>query len=547
MTEQELNKYSYTDITYTKEAAGWVDGVYYPREAERVQGKRFAQYENGILKLHSRVWQEIEETGYGIYYYEETTGMSAVYAGNNYIVKAVLCNPTEKEYTCHIRVNGICKAEAVSVAAGEEKEVSFIACMTDGNMEITFAAGALPEIHSEVIEGDVYLKNLTFEEEAAKAKRSIPRIYLVSDSTVQSYEKRFYPQTGWGQVLYQFFQGADQYKEYPAEHSTYSQARTYELPAVVIENRSIGGRSAKSFYEEGKLDKVLEMICPEDYMFVQFAHNDATAIRPNRYIAPENFSSYLQCYVDACRRRKVHCVFVTPVTMRVLAEDGSNQLCFAPYREVMLKMAQEQQIPVLDLGKRSNDYVNQIGSEESKNLYLWLEEGEYPDGAYAAGVSDKCHLQEYGAKVYANLVARAIAEYSGDDQLERIQKLAAPVEVSTIQKPVKQRDKNGKLCVHEADAVTGFVAQEISVENGRGSFLLNWNPVEQAVGYHIYGKRKNDLTFEVVKKVTREEKEALATLPFAAQAGVLWQYYVTAVFENGREGHASAMIEVDLE
>ena len=38
----------------------------------------------------------------------------------------------------------------------------------------------------------------------------------------------------------------------------------------------------------------------------------------------------------------------------------------------------------------------------------------------------------------------------------------------------------------------------------------------------------------------------VATLPFAAEAGFLWQYYVTAVFENGSEGHASPMAEVDL-
>ena len=50
----------------------------------------------------------------------------------------------------------------------------------------------------------------------------------------------------------------------------------------------------------------------------------------------------------------------------------------------------------------------------------------------------------------------------------------------------------------------------------------------------------------MVRTVTREEKESLAVLPFTAEAGILWQYYVTAVFANGSEGHASRMIEVDL-
>ena len=46
--------------------------------------------------------------------------------------------------------------------------------------------------------------------------------------------------------------------------------------------------------------------------------------------------------------------------------------------------------------------------------------------------------------------------------------------------------------------------------------------------------------------MTKEEKELFATLPFTAETGFCWQYYVTAVFENGSEGHASKMVEVQL-
>ena len=443
-------------------------------------------------------------------------------------------------------MNGIVKEDSITVEPGGEKEAVFTLCLTEDHFTLTFTTASLAEIHNQVIEGDVYIRSLEIAEQPPLRKRQIPRIFLVSDSTVQSYEKRFYPQTGWGQVLYQFLKGNERYKEYPAEHSTYSLARTYELPQVIIENRSIGGRSAKSFYDEGKLDQVLEILCPGDYMFVQFAHNDATAIRPNRYIPAGEFPFFIQRYIDACRRRGAQCVLVTPVTMRVLEEDGSNKLCFAEYREQMLKLGEEQNIPVLDLSKRSNDYVNRIGSEESKGLYMWLEEGEYPEGAYAAGVSDKAHLQEYGATVYADMVAQMIQEYDRDGQLDVLKSLVQPKPIEEIRKPEKRIDSAGRVRVYAADAVTGFVAQEISVENGRGSFLLNWNPVGNAVSYHIYAKKKEELTFEVVRTVTREEKESLAVLPFTAEAGILWQYYVTAVFANGSEGHASRMIEVDL-
>lgn len=396
------------------------------------------------------------------------------------------------------------------------------------------------------MEGDVYIRSLEVGEQPPMQKRQVPRIFLVSDSIVQSYEKRFYPQSGWGQMFYQFFKGSDQYKEYPAEHCTYSLARTYELPWVIIENRAIGGRSARSFYDEGKLDQVLEILCPGDYMFVQFAANDATKIRPNRYIPAEEFPFFIERYTDACRRRGAQCVLVTSSTMRVLDEDGRNKLCFDEYREQVLKLAEEQNVPVLDLGKRSTDYLNKIGFEESKSLYLWLEEGEYPEGAYAAGVSDRAHLQEYGARVYADMVAQMIQEYDRDGQLDELKNLVQPKPIEEIKKPEKRIDSTGRAGVYAEDAVTGFVVQEISVENGRGSFLLNWNPVENAVSYHIHAKKKEKPIFEVVRTVTREEKESLAVFPCTAEAGILWQYYVTAVFANGSESRASMMIEVDL-
>ena len=65
----------------------------------------------------------------------------------------------------------------------------------------------------------------------------------------------------------------------------FSQSQTYEATNAIVENRAIGGRSSKSYIEEGKLDDLLEDIKPGDYLLVQWGHNDATAARPNRYVS----------------------------------------------------------------------------------------------------------------------------------------------------------------------------------------------------------------------------------------------------------------------
>lgn len=531
----------FRDVTYREEAAGWVDGVYYPRSPGEQPGESFLERQDGLIRLHSRVWQEIEETGFGIYYYEETTEFTTRLEGSNYVVRTVFANPGDAAYTCHIRLNNVVKQGSVTVEPGEEKVIEFTACMTDGFFALRFAVGAMPDIHGEVLEGDVYIKDFDIIPEPAKEKRDKPHVFLVSDSTVQSYEKRSYPQTGWGQVLYQFFKGAEELKLYRAENSSYGFAKVYELPGLAIENRSIGGRSARSFYDEGKLDEVLEVLCPGDFMLIQFAHNDDNKLRPNRYIAPEEYPSFLKRYLEACERRGAQCVFVTPVTMRVVDGDGRFVICFDDYRQRMMELAGEKGVPLLDLGKRSTDYLNEIGEEESKNIYLWAAEGEYPDGAYAAGVSDNAHLQEYGAKVYANIVAEMIAEYDGDHRLDVLKGLVAPKQVSEIEKPARA----GGAHKQAADVVTGFVAQEVSVDSGRGNFLLNWNQLEGATAYAVYARKKGEPAFELVRTITRGEKEAFATLPFSAEAGFLWQYYVAAVTAEG-EGHASRIIEVDL-
>lgn len=538
-------EFKYRKVSYGKEAPGWIDGVYYPRTAQLQPAEDARRGEDGLFALRSRAWREIEETGFGIYYYEETTELVTELEGSNYEVRVRLANPGKSAYACHVRLNNIVKLDAVTVEPGEEKEVAFTACMTDGSFALRFVVGAMQDIHGEAVEGEVYLRDLDIVPEPAKRRREKPCVFLISDSTVQSYNSRYYPQTGWGQVFCRFFAGAEQVEVSQTGHCDYGLARTYELPGLIIENRAIGGRSARSFYDEGKLDQALEVMCPGDFMLVQFAHNDDNKLRPNRYVSTEEYPAFLKLYLEACERRGAQCVFVTAVTMRYADGNGIFRISFDDYRRKMIEFAREKNVPLLDLGRRSTDFLNEIGDEESKNIYLWAAEGEYPDGTYAAGVSDNAHLQEYGAKVYADMVAQMIAEYDGDDRLDVLKRLALPVPVNEIPRPVRK----GAAAVSEApltDLVTGLVAQEVFVDGGRGSFLLNWNPVPGAASYVVYAKKEGEKNFRAVRMVTKEEKEAYATLPFSAEAGHLWHYLIAAVFPDDREGPVDREVLVDL-
>ena len=233
------------------------------------------------------------------------------------------------------------------------------------------------------------------------------KIMLLSDSTVQSYDKYYYPQTGWGQVFYKNFKDSDSVLEKPCHKCSYQQSRDYELLSVIIENRAIGGRSSRSFIEEGKLKEAAEALTQGDYVFVQFGHNDATVQRPERYVDVKDFHKYIQQYIDICREKGAVCILVTPVARRNCDDGDTFTISFNGYRKVMKDMAESQNIPLIDLGKSSTDYLNTLGNEKSRELYLHVKKGQY-EGAYAEGVEDNTHLSIKGAEIYGKMVADLI-------------------------------------------------------------------------------------------------------------------------------------------
>lgn len=82
----------------------------------------------------------------------------------------------------------------------------------------------------------------------AGGEGNLPTLWIVGDSTVKSAS----PLRGWGQELGRFFD--------PAK--------------ITLANRAIGGRSARTFYTEGRWQEILSALKPGDFVIIQFGHND---------------------------------------------------------------------------------------------------------------------------------------------------------------------------------------------------------------------------------------------------------------------------------
>lgn len=549
---QTLPKEFFTYLTYPKKAPGWIDGVYFPRTPSYQNDAVPISYQNdphspnpasSLTLLFSQSWREIESSGYGVYTYENTPVFSPTIENGMYQITVLFENPTAAPYSCYIRANHIVKVDSVTVLPGKKQSVSFYVPVYQDQLELAFPFGSYSALDTTPTEGTIYLSSLTIEKMEPKPIPDQPTIFLASDSTVQTYESIYYPQTGWGQVLCQFFTKKNQILESSCTNCSYPQAKIYQTESVTIENRSIGGRSSRSFIEEGKFDSLLQSMHPGDFLFVQWGHNDATAIRPNRYVSVFDFPACLLPYYQACQMIGAQLVLITPVARRNCDEQGSFQISFPAYREQMISFAHTHHIPLLDLGKSSTEFLTHLTPEESKSLYLWLAPGQYPDGAYPDGLSDNTHLQRYGATIFANLLACLIRDYTEDSKLDRLKSIVHPVDPSSIPKPIRFQ---GTPAPCDPTMVTGFAVQEITKDGITGSFLLSFHNVKDAVSYYIYQKEKNDLTYHRIKTISQEEKNNSVTLPFSAKCGFLYQYYVTAVFSNGSEGRSSRIIEVNL-
>jgi lysophospholipase L1-like esterase len=205
---------------------------------------------------------------------------------------------------------------------------------------------------------------------------SIPTVYLAGDSTVQTYNSSYYPQTGWGQVISNYF--------------------TTDVKFV---NKAIGGRSSKNFVEQGRLTEILNVIQKGDYLFIQFGHNDATISNADRYAAPyTTYKEYLAKYIDGARAKGAIPVLITPVA-RLNYKNNTYVNDFPDYCTAMKQVASEKDCAIIDMMTKCLNYYKTLSYNEVYSFYLVSSNG-----------TDYTHFTEKGAKEVAKLVSQGVKD-----------------------------------------------------------------------------------------------------------------------------------------
>lgn len=212
-------------------------------------------------------------------------------------------------------------------------------------------------------------------------------VYLVGDSTMATKTEQKRPETGWGEMLQQYF---DEKK-------------------VKIDNHAQNGRSSKSFIDEGRWQKVVDSLKKGDYVFIQFGHNDQKDQDPTRYGAPnEGYRNNLIRFVNEVRAKKANPVLLTPVMRRRFNDKGEFFDTHGEYPDAVRKVAQELKVPLIDMTRKSEVVIKKYGVEDSKKLFLHFKEGELPN--YPKGAADDTHFSRLGAEEMAKLAVEGIKE-----------------------------------------------------------------------------------------------------------------------------------------
>lgn len=113
---------------------------------------------------------------------------------------------------------------------------------------------------------------------AFKYKSKVTTIYLIGDSTVadysleENYQTKKFPQVGWGQVFQPFF---------AKDSLSLVKNILGNAKEVKIDDRAKGGRSTRTFFQEGRWAAVCNSLKKGDVVMMQFGHNDAAVDKQN--------------------------------------------------------------------------------------------------------------------------------------------------------------------------------------------------------------------------------------------------------------------------
>jgi len=194
--------------------------------------------------------------------------------------------------------------------------------------------------------------------EIEKADSKMPTLYIAGDSTSTDQPRE--PFNSWGQMITRFFG-----------------------PDIAVANNGESGESLRGFLGEKRFDKVMSIIKPGDFLFIQMGHNDQKE-KGDGVGAFTTYAADLKKFIDAARQHGATPVLVTPVARLAWDQEQPGKIVnnLGDYPEAVRKVGKEENVAVIDLNAMSKPFYEALGPV---------------DAHLAFAGSDTTHHDNYGS------------------------------------------------------------------------------------------------------------------------------------------------------
>lgn len=209
----------------------------------------------------------------------------------------------------------------------------------------------------------------------------VPTVYIAGDSTVVDQDKE--PWAAWGQILPVFLNDK-----------------------IAVANEAESGETIASFVGEHRFDKIFATLRADDYLLMQFAHNDQ---KPGRgFVSIAEYKDLLGKYIAMARERGAHPILVTSMNRRDFSPAGKIVATLGDYPDAMREVAHEQQVPLIDLNAMSEMLFDAMGPQGTLEAFVHYPANSFPD--QAEPLSDNTHFNSYGALELAKCIVESMRD-----------------------------------------------------------------------------------------------------------------------------------------
>lgn len=227
-----------------------------------------------------------------------------------------------------------------------------------------------------------------------KGGPDMTRLFIIGDSTVKNHTEKA---DGWGDYIDVYF----------------------NPKRIEIVNWAYGGRSSRSFIEEGRWARVLAQLKPGDFVMAQFGHNDQRKITSERgtigglgdqtetVICDETkkqavvhtYGWYLNQYVKDVKAKGATLIFISPVPRNRWDDKGRFRNVMRDHAEWMKQVAQDNGVYFIDLNKTLADHYDKLGEKKTSEIYF--------------NTGDNTHFGVTGCRKNAKTVVQGLKKLKG--------------------------------------------------------------------------------------------------------------------------------------